>query len=116
MVAQLSCAIDEGMDHRAAGVGLESDGGCPPLFTEAPHHLAEVAVGRAGKSKKETVITFEHRSRPHKALLPQPSGSVTGLRGPSGVDALVPSPVGQVLNDAAGHAAGDTQSVNQLFF
>ena len=65
---------------------------------------------------KQTVRAFKHRARTHETGLGQAHRAVARLRCPTGVHALGPRTIGQVFDDAAGHAASQAQGVDHLRF
>ena len=57
---------------------------------------------------------LEHRARPDKAGTCQQSGTQTGLGGPSRVQPLGPGALREIFDDAARHAAGNTECIDDL--
>ena len=62
------------------------------------------------------MVAFKHSGRAFEAGLCHAHRAVCRLRSPSGVHALGPRTIGQVLNDAARHAACNAKGIDQLFF
>jgi hypothetical protein len=65
---------------------------------------------------EQAVVAFEHGARADEAALCEAHGAVARLGGPAGVHAFGPGAVGQVFDQAAGHAAGDAEGVDEFFF
>jgi hypothetical protein len=58
--------------------------------------------------------TFEHRARPYEPLPRQQRRANAGLRRPAGMQPLGPGALGEIFDDAARHAAGDAECVDDL--
>ena len=67
------------------------------------------------KAVEQPVHAFEHRARADKTLPRQQSRADAGLRGPAGMQPLGPGALGEIFDDAARHAAGDAERVDDLF-
>ena len=111
-----TCTINEGMRHGAASVRLECDGGPNPRLAKIFQHGVKIAIGGIGKTMEQTMVAFKHSGGAFEAGLRHAHRAVGRLRCPSGVHALGPRTIGQILNDAARHAAGNAKSIDQLFF
>src|SRR5258708_35908993 len=107
-------AIDIGMGHGAAGEGLEGERLGDPYAAELPGQLRVVPVARMGEAVEETVRPLEDRARPTKALAGEQRGTQARLRRPAGMQPLRPGSVREIFDDAARHAAGDAERVDEL--
>ena len=111
---ELARAVDVGMRHGAAGVGLEGDVGAEPLLARAFEHAGEITVIAVGEGMKETVVPLQQGARPGEARLRQARRAITRLRGPTRMQALGPRAFGKIFDDPGSHAAGDAQRVDPL--
>ena len=116
LAQQLAGAVNVRVGHGAAGVGLESNRGPDPLAAHALEHGFKVAARGIGKAMKQAVLALKHCGRALEAGLRQAYRAVARLRCPAGVHAFGPGAVGQVFDDARGHAAGDAEGVHQFVF
>ena len=107
-------AVDIGMGHGAAGVRLEGQRLGHPALAEAVDELAVIARGGVGEAVEEPVRALEHAQRPGEAGARQQRRGEPGLRRPAGMEPLRPGAVGEIFDDAAGHAAGDAERVDGL--
>ena len=107
-------AIDVRMRHGAAGIELERHGLGHPALAEAVEQLVPVALRGAREAVEEAVLALEHGARPDEARAREVGGADSRLRRPARVHALGPGAFGEVLDDAAGHRAGDAQGVHEL--
>src|SRR5712691_3463462 len=111
---QPSSAVDVGLRHGAAGIGLESDGCRQPLAAEAVEELCPVAPGGAREAVVEPVRAFEHRARPDEPGARQVRGANSRLRRPARMHALGPRALREVLDDARGHRTRYAQRMDEL--
>ena len=111
--SQAQSAIDVGLDHGAAGVGLEGQRLREPALTEAVDERGVVALACVGEAVEQTVHALEDGARTREAGAGEERGAQTRLRGPACVQALGGAAVGQVFDDAARHRAGDAEGVGE---
>src|SRR5688572_2988605 len=90
LLRQAPRAVDIGLGHGAAGVGLEGDRGGDPALTEAVEQLRPVAVGAARERVVEAVRAFHHRARADEAVAGEIGGADAGLGRPARMQALGP--------------------------
>ncbi len=107
-------AIDEGLGHGPAGIGLEGDGLHDPARAEAIEERGEVRLARWRKRLEEAMPAFEHRARTDKAAPCHQRSADAGLRRPAGMHALRPAPIAEIFDDARSHAAGDAERRRDL--
>ena len=62
------------------------------------------------------MMAFKHSGWAFEASLRHAHRTVSRLRSPTRMHALGPRTIGQIFNDAAGHAAGNAEGIHQLFF
>ena len=96
-------AVDVGLHHRAAGIGLERDRLGDPALAEAVEELVEQRLDRGREGLEEAVLAFQHGARPDEAGAAEQRGAQARLRGPAGVHALGPAAVAEIFDDARGH-------------
>ena len=112
--AQPPRAVDVGMDHGAARVGLEGERLRQPALAEAVEQRGVVALASCGRSRGRG------RARPRTRCADRRSRRAPAARRagptapPSRMHALGPGALGQVFDDAARHAAGDAERVDEL--
>ena len=63
---QADCAIDIGLDHSAAGEGLEGERLRDPVSTDTVDEPAVVAGRAAGEAVEEPMRSLEHAGRSHE--------------------------------------------------
>ncbi len=63
---------------------------------------------------KQPVHAFQHRTRTDKALLGEQRRANAGLCRPAGMHSFGPGAFGEIFDDAACHAAGDPQRIDDL--
>ena len=85
-----------------------------PRLAEAVGQHFVVAFDVVREAEEQAVRAFEHRARPEKALARDARRVQPALRRPARVQALGPGALGEVLDDAARHAAGDAERVHRL--
>ena len=107
-------AVDVGMRHGPARIGLERERLGDPARAEIVDERAVVAGGRMREAVEQAVHALEHRARPEKPGAPEQRRAQPRLRRPSGVHALGPGAFGEIFDDARGHAAGDAERIDQL--
>ena len=107
-------AIDIGLRHRPAGIGLERQRIGDPARTEIAGQRGVVAMRRMRKAVEEAMHALEHRARSDKARARQQRRAQARLRGPAGMQPLGPGALGEIFDDAAGHAAGDAERIDDL--
>ena len=107
-------AIDVGMRHGPARIGLEGERLGDPALAEIADQRLVVAVGRVREAMEQAVRALEHRARPVEARACQQRGAQAGLRRPAGMHALGPGALGEIFDDAARHAARDAERVDGL--
>ena len=111
---QTTRAVDIGVHHRPARIRLERQRLHHPALAETVEQRAIVAIARVREAVEQPVHAFEHRARTREAGARQQRRPQAGLRGPARMHALGPAAVGQVLDDAARHRAGDAHRIDQL--
>src|SRR5438093_11688348 len=83
-------AIDVGVRHGPAGIGLERERLGHPALAEIAGDRVVVALGGVGKAVKEAVHTLEHGARTNEARAPEQGRAQPRLRRPARVKALGP--------------------------
>ena len=73
-----------------------------------------IAIRRVRKTVEQPVHALEHRARADEATARQQCGADARLRRPSGMQPLGPGAFGKIFDDAAGHAAGDAERIDNL--
>ena len=63
---------------------------------------------------EQAVHALEHRARPDKAGARKQRRAQAGLRGPAGMQPLGPGAFGEIFDDAARHAAGNAERIDDL--
>ena len=93
-------AVDEGLRHRAARVGLERQVLRNPALAQFVEQMLKVGRNRRGKRFVEPVRPVQHGSRPLEAPSSHEGRPNARLRGPPRVHAFGPRALGQILDDA----------------
>ena len=107
-------AVDVGMRHGPARIGLEGQRLGHPARAEIAEQRAVVAVRRVRETVEQAVRALEHRARAREARARQQRGAQARLRRPAGMHALGPGAFGQIFDDAARHAARDAERIDGL--
>ena len=107
-------AVDIGMRHGPAGIGLERDRLGHPARAEIADHLVVVAVERVGEAVEQAVHALEHRARPVEAGARQQRRAHARLRRPAGMHALGPGALGEIFDDARRHRADHAERIDDL--
>ena len=93
--AQVQQAVDGTVLPPAAGMGFDAGSGNQEIVTRVFQDQAGVRV--TGVSCQEAVPALQYRSRSGKPGLGQKPGADTAVGGPTGVQPLGPSALGQVF-------------------
>ena len=105
-------AVDIGMRHGSARIGLEGERLCHPAGAEIIDQQVVTALGGVGEAVKEAVGALQHGARADEARARHQGGAQTGLRRPAGMHALGPGALGEIFDDARRHAAGDAERIH----
>ena len=73
-----------------------------------------VAFGRVREAVEQPVHALEHGARTDKAFARQQRRANARLRRPARMQPLGPGALGEIFDDAAGHAAGDAERIDDL--
>src|SRR5438093_7321810 len=87
-------AIDVGVRHGPAGIGLERERLGHPALAEIARDRVVVTLGGVGEAMEEAVHTLEHRAGTNKARAPEQGRTQARLRGPARVKPLGPGTLG----------------------
>ena len=98
-------AVDIGMRHGPARIGLEGERLGHPARAEIAGQRVVVARGGVGEAVEQAVRALEHGARADEAGTRQQRRAQARLRRPAGVHALGPGAFGEIFDDAAGHAS-----------
>ena len=107
-------AIDIGMRHGPARIGLEGQRLGHPARAEIADQRVVVALGGVGEAVEETVHAFEHRARSEKAGAAEQRRTDARLRRPAGMQPFGPGAFGEIFDDAARHRADGAERVDHL--
>ena len=107
-------AIDIGMRHGPARIGLECQCLRHPVLAEIADQRVVIALGGVGEAVEEAVHAFEHRARTEKAGAAEQRRAQARLRRPAGVQPLGPGALGQIFDDAAGHRGDGAERIDHL--
>src|SRR5439155_14735418 len=94
-------AVDVGLGHGSAGVGLERDAAGDPALTEALDELRPVALLCMRERLVQAMGSLQHGARADEACAREIRRADAGLRRPAGVQALGPGAFGEIFDDAA---------------
>ena len=111
---QFDRAVDIGLGHGPAGIGLERDRLHHPMRAEAIEQ--RMKIGRFGRSERlvEAVLAFEHGRRTGEPGLRQQRRANARLRRIARVQPLGPAAIGKIFDDPGGKASGDSDRVRDL--
>ncbi len=83
-----------------------------PTRAEVADERVVIALGGVGEAVEQAVGPLEHGARPDKAVLRQERRAQARLRRPARMHALGPGALGEVFDDAGGHAAGNAEGID----
>ena len=106
LAREIDGAVDEGLGHGPAGIGLEGERRRHPGLAETLDERREIRLPARREGLVEAVRSLEHGDRPDEAGLGEARGADTRLRRQARMQALGPAAVGEIFDDAARHAAG----------
>ena len=111
LARQLQHAVDQAVVVAAAGVRLDRHA----HDLQRPAQVGEQAlrIGRVAIGVQHAQAALEDARRAVEAGGGQAGGGDPGVAGPAGVESFGPGAVGQILERAGGHRAGDAQGVGQ---
>src|SRR5512132_3042608 len=104
---QPSRAVDIGMRHRSAWIRFEGERLRHPMRTEIADERVVIARRGMGEAMEQAMHALEYGARAEKTLASQQRRAHARLRRPARMEPLGPGPLGEILDDAAGHRAGD---------
>ena len=107
-------AIDIGLRHGPAGIGLEGERVGDPARAEIAGQRGVVALRRMREAVEQAVHAFEHGARTDEPGARKQRRAQAGLRGPARVHPLGPGTLGEIFDDAARHAAGNAERIDDL--
>ena len=99
------------MDHVGTGVELGHDLAAEPHSTEVPGHDCQVGGAGAQKGGIEPVTTLQHRGRPREPRAGELRREETAVGRPARMEPLGPGAVGEELEEATRHAAGEAHGL-----
>ncbi len=114
--SQLAGAIDIGLRHGSAGVGLEGEIGAHPAVAEPFGEPAEVRRLRGREGLVEAMRSFEHRRRACEARARQRRRADSGLSRKAGMQPLRGGAVREIFDDARSHGARDAERPRGFFW
>src|SRR5215468_11839729 len=107
-------AIDIGMRHGPARIGLERERLGHPARAETIGQHRVVAGARVREGMKEAVHAFEHGARTQKSGATKKRSAQARLRRPAGMKPFGPGAFGEIYDDARGHRAGIAERIDEL--
>ena len=106
--------IDIGLRHGPAWIRLERQRVRHPARAEIAGQRVVIALRGMCKAMEQPVHALEHRAWSEKPCPRQERRADTRLRRPSGMHPLGPGAFREIFDDAAGHAAGNAERIDDL--